>query len=117
MLLRIAAGITTGAIALCFAQPTDLVKIRMQSTRGRYDNFLHAYRTIIRDEGVRGLWKGRSVFLLTGRFIGPKIFNFHAVITSSTTWNESRNYFYDLISFRFVSIQICLMVAWHRAVA
>ena len=61
ILLRIAAGITTGAIALSVAQPTDLVKIRMQSARGRYEGCLHAYRTIVRDEGVRGLWKGLSV--------------------------------------------------------
>lgn len=58
VVLRIAAAITTGAIALSFAQPTDLVKIRMQSTRGRYDGCLHAYRTIVREERVRGLWKG-----------------------------------------------------------
>ena len=30
----------------------------MQSTRGRYEGCLHAYRTIVRDEGVLGLWKG-----------------------------------------------------------
>lgn len=58
VLLRIAAAITTGAIALSIAQPTDLVKIRMQSTRGRYEGCLHAYRTIVREERVRGLWTG-----------------------------------------------------------
>lgn len=58
VLLRIAAGVTTGAIALSVAQPTDLVKIRMQSTKGRYEGCLHAYRTIVREERVRGLWKG-----------------------------------------------------------
>lgn len=58
VILRIAAAITTGAIALSIAQPTDLVKIRMQSTRGRYQGCLHAYRTIVREERVRGLWKG-----------------------------------------------------------
>jgi len=62
--LRIAAGITTGAIALSIAQPTDLVKVRMQSTKGRYEGCLHAYRTIVRDEGVRGLWKGSSACTL-----------------------------------------------------
>jgi len=61
VILRIAAAITTGAIALSIAQPTDLVKIRMQSTRGRYQGCLHAYRTIVREERVRGLWKGLSV--------------------------------------------------------
>jgi len=61
--LRIAAAVTTGAIALSIAQPTDLVKIRMQSTRRRYDGCLHAYRTIVSEERVRGLWKGLSTCL------------------------------------------------------
>lgn len=69
MLLRVAAGITTGAFALCIAQPTDLVKIRMQSTSGRYEGCLHAYRTIVRDETVRGLWKGLSLFIFSS-FLG-----------------------------------------------
>ena len=66
ILLRIAAGITTGAIALSIAQPTDLVKIRMQSTSGRYQGSIHGYRIIIRDEGVHGLWKGSFVCHCSG---------------------------------------------------
>lgn len=60
--LRILAGITTGASAVLLAQPTDVVKVRMQAqNRGlkvRYSGTLHAYRTIAVEEGVKGLWKG-----------------------------------------------------------
>ncbi|XP_010795383.1 mitochondrial uncoupling protein 2-like [Notothenia coriiceps] len=60
------AGCTTGAMAVTFAQPTDVVKIRFQAQSRllesgsvkRYSSTFDAYRTIARDEGVRGLWKG-----------------------------------------------------------
>ncbi|KAI9544846.1 Mitochondrial uncoupling protein 2 [Dissostichus eleginoides] len=63
---RIMAGCTTGAMAVTFAQPTDVVKIRFQAQSRllesgsvkRYSSTFHAYRTIARDEGIRGLWKG-----------------------------------------------------------
>ncbi|KAG8232059.1 hypothetical protein J437_LFUL012010 [Ladona fulva] len=66
---RVAAGITTGGLAVLLAQPTDVVKVRFQAeqrtlagpkTSGslRYSSTLQAYRTIAKEEGVRGLWKG-----------------------------------------------------------
>ncbi|KAI1903196.1 hypothetical protein AGOR_G00024720 [Albula goreensis] len=61
---RLLAGCTTGAMAVAVAQPTDVVKVRFQaqaSTTGasrRYQGTMHAYRTIAREEGIRGLWKG-----------------------------------------------------------
>ncbi|XP_068173510.1 dicarboxylate carrier UCP2-like [Antennarius striatus] len=63
---RLLAGCTTGAMAVSFAQPTDVVKVRFQaqvrrpqsSSVTRYSSTFDAYRTIARDEGVRGLWKG-----------------------------------------------------------
>lgn len=63
------AGCTTGAMAVAFAQPTDVVKVRFQAqvrlTDGerRYNGTMDAYKTIARDEGVRGLWKGTCSFL------------------------------------------------------
>ena len=46
-------------------QPTDLVKVRMQSegrlapgVAPRYSGVFNAYATIVRAEGVRGLWTG-----------------------------------------------------------
>jgi len=58
--LRIAAGITTGACAVMIAQPTDVVKVRMQASRGKalYTGVFNAYAVIARTEGVKGLWKG-----------------------------------------------------------
>ncbi|KAG7484385.1 hypothetical protein MATL_G00048900 [Megalops atlanticus] len=61
---RLMAGCTTGAMAVAFAQPTDVVKVRFQAQvrladgERRYNGTMDAYRTIARDEGVRGLWKG-----------------------------------------------------------
>ncbi|XP_056296612.1 mitochondrial uncoupling protein 2-like isoform X2 [Pseudoliparis swirei] len=63
---RLLAGCSTGAMAVAFAQPTDVVKIRFQAqvrlptsgTVKRYNSAFDAYKTIARDEGVRGLWKG-----------------------------------------------------------
>lgn len=65
LLLKIAAGLTTGALAISIASPTDLVKVRMQSegrlppgTPKKYPSALSAYSIIAREEGVLGLWKG-----------------------------------------------------------
>src|SRR5699024_5191915 len=63
MMIRIYSAITTGAIGITVAQPTDVVKVRMQAqSRGgqplAYSSSLQAYRTIFRTEGLPGLWKG-----------------------------------------------------------
>ncbi|KAM9456420.1 dicarboxylate carrier UCP2 [Clarias gariepinus] len=61
---RLLAGCTTGAMAVALAQPTDVVKVRFQAqvsagaANKRYQGTMHAYRTIAKEEGFRGLWKG-----------------------------------------------------------
>ncbi|XP_061684315.1 dicarboxylate carrier SLC25A8-like [Syngnathoides biaculeatus] len=63
---RLLAGCSTGALAVAVAQPTDVVKVRFQAqvrlpqgaSITRYSGTMDAYRTIAKDEGVRGLWKG-----------------------------------------------------------
>lgn len=63
---RLLAGCTTGAMAVAFAQPTDVVKVRFQAqvsagaASKRYHGTMDAYRTIAKEEGFRGLWKGKS---------------------------------------------------------
>uniref|UniRef100_A0AAZ3P1D4 Dicarboxylate carrier UCP2 n=1 Tax=Oncorhynchus tshawytscha TaxID=74940 RepID=A0AAZ3P1D4_ONCTS len=52
--IRILAGCTTGAMAVSFAQPTDVVKVRFQAQV----NLTGAYKHIFNHEGIRGLWKG-----------------------------------------------------------
>lgn len=59
MTTRILSGVTSGAMAITVAQPTDVVKVRMQAKSGiKYHSSLHAYRTIYRREGLAGLWSG-----------------------------------------------------------
>ena len=77
--VRISAGITTGGLAVLFAQPTDVVKVRMQAQSNggvaRYSGTINAYTTIAKNEGVKGLWKGCSslnilfVFLLLSYYL------------------------------------------------
>jgi hypothetical protein len=61
---KVLAGSAAGAISSVVANPTDLVKIRMQAdgmagTSARsYGGLLWAFGTIIKEEGVLGLWKG-----------------------------------------------------------
>ncbi|NXG69785.1 UCP3 protein, partial [Baryphthengus martii] len=61
---RVLAGCTTGAVAVACAQPTDVVKVRFQAlgalpdSARQYSGTWDAYRTIAREEGVRGLWRG-----------------------------------------------------------
>ncbi|KVI03345.1 Mitochondrial brown fat uncoupling protein [Cynara cardunculus var. scolymus] len=54
-----------GALAIAVANPTDLVKVRLQAegklpagVPRRYSGALNAYSTIVKQEGVRALWTG-----------------------------------------------------------
>lgn len=61
---RLLAGCTTGGMAVALAQPTDVVKVRFQAQARsneyarRYCGTIDAYKTIAKEEGIRGLWKG-----------------------------------------------------------
>ncbi|XP_066444439.1 dicarboxylate carrier SLC25A8 [Eleutherodactylus coqui] len=62
---RLLAGCTTGAMAVAIAQPTDVVKVRFQAQANtsncrRYKGTMDAYKTIAKEEGMRGLWKGTA---------------------------------------------------------
>lgn len=65
LLKKIAAALTTGAVGIAVANPTDLVKVRLQS-EGRlppgvpkkYSGAMNAYATIVRQEGLTALWTG-----------------------------------------------------------
>lgn len=62
---KVLSGLVSGAIGITVANPTDLVKVRMQSEGAlaagvapRYRGVVDAYTSIVRVEGVRGLWTG-----------------------------------------------------------
>ena len=63
--VRILAGLTTSAIGITVASPTDVVKVRLQAQARatadiplRYNGALDAYKKIIQQEGIAGLWSG-----------------------------------------------------------
>jgi len=65
LLQKIAAGLTTSAVGITVASPTDVVKVRLQAegrlppgTPRRYNGAIDAYRKIVAQEGVGGLWTG-----------------------------------------------------------
>jgi hypothetical protein len=65
ILQKIAAGLTTSAIGITVASPTDVVKVRLQAEGRlpegavrRYNGALDAYRKIVATEGIKGLWTG-----------------------------------------------------------
>jgi solute carrier family 25 uncoupling protein 8/9 len=62
---RIVAGLITGAFGIAVASPTDVVKIRLQAegrkpegVPKRYNGSIDAYRKIVAEEGVKGLYTG-----------------------------------------------------------
>lgn len=59
---KIAAGCMSGSIAAFFANPTDLVKVRMQmktpSGHTHYTSAVDVVRRVVAKHGVVGLWKG-----------------------------------------------------------
>ncbi|KAE9447708.1 hypothetical protein C3L33_20389, partial [Rhododendron williamsianum] len=62
---KVLAALTTGGLAITIANPTDLVKVRLQAegklppgVPRRYSGALNAYSTILRQEGVGALWTG-----------------------------------------------------------
>ncbi|CAI9106903.1 OLC1v1006150C1 [Oldenlandia corymbosa var. corymbosa] len=62
---KVLAALLTGAIAIVVANPTDLVKVRLQAegkmpagVPRRYAGALDAYYTIVKQEGLTALWTG-----------------------------------------------------------
>jgi solute carrier family 25 uncoupling protein 8/9 len=72
---KVLSGLLSGAIGITVANPTDLVKVRMQSDRARpgqaprYAGVMAAYSGIVRAEGVRGLWTGLGPAVLRNSVI------------------------------------------------
>lgn len=64
---KIAAGLTTGGVAVLIGQPTEVVKVRLQAQshlhglKPRYTGTYNAYRIIATTESLRSLWKGNQL--------------------------------------------------------
>jgi len=75
LLTKILAGAAAGATGAAIANPTDLVKVRMQAEKPgeaqRYKNTMDAFVSIYKTEGIPGLYRGvgpttQRAMLLTG---------------------------------------------------
>jgi len=64
LLAKIGAGLASGAIGISVANPTDVVKIRLQHQGSqpketwRYNGSVDCYKKIIASDGITGLWVG-----------------------------------------------------------
>lgn len=100
--LRFAAGISTAVAAVCCAQPTEVVKIRMQAAKSgtvRYSGTMSAYYRIAVTEGSRGLWSG-----LGPSIVRLSICNIGEVVTYDTVKTSilSRGWMRDAFPLHFV---------------
>jgi solute carrier family 25 uncoupling protein 8/9 len=68
---KVLSGLLTGGFAISIANPTDLVKVRLQAqgrqalgkageqaAKPKYPSAMAAYRIIAKQEGIAGLWTG-----------------------------------------------------------
>jgi len=65
--LKFFSGLTSGAVGAALANPTDLIKVRMQAEAQllpgqspRYTNTWYAFKNIYQLEGIKGLYRGVS---------------------------------------------------------
>jgi len=85
------AGLTTGAMAVMVAQPTDIVKVRFQAQLMNdiqlaphkiYTGTWMAYRSIFATEGIRGLWRGSIIsfeWKCTPSHMNALVLNMHSL--------------------------------------
>ena len=76
---RVAAGVVAGGAASALANPTDVVKVRMQAdgrlrqllgTAPRYEGTLHALRAIGAAEGLGSFWRGAMPNMARAAVVG-----------------------------------------------
>ena len=85
------AALLTGALAIAVANPTYLVKVRLQAVGKflvgvirRYYGTLDAYYTIVRHEGLGAMWTGLEPNIARNAIVNAaKLVNFFAVCIGS----------------------------------
>ncbi len=55
---KIISGAMSGAVASSIANPTDLVKIRLQAQNSPYSGMIDCFTKIIKQDGFKGLYRG-----------------------------------------------------------
>jgi len=80
LLTKMAAAIITGAIGITIANPTDVVKVRLQNQRNSsvkgdrvkgplYKGTMDCYRKVLLKEGIKGLWTSWSANVMRNSII------------------------------------------------
>uniref|UniRef100_A0A1D1YL91 Mitochondrial substrate carrier family protein ucpB n=1 Tax=Anthurium amnicola TaxID=1678845 RepID=A0A1D1YL91_9ARAE len=79
ILVKIASGAFSGAIATALTNPVEVLKVRLQMNSGRGP--IKEVHTIIQEEGIKALWKG----------VGPAMARAGALTASQlATYDESK---------------------------
>ena len=62
---KLVAGTLAGAISSALCSPTDLLKVRLQADKAgtRYKGLADAFLSIVKQEGVLGLYRGWWLWL------------------------------------------------------
>ncbi|XP_048370883.1 brain mitochondrial carrier protein 1 isoform X1 [Sphaerodactylus townsendi] len=59
LLINVICGVVSGVISSTLANPTDVLKIRMQAQGSLFQGgMIHSFIDIYQQEGTRGLWRG-----------------------------------------------------------
>ncbi|KAJ1458576.1 mitochondrial carrier domain-containing protein [Pelagophyceae sp. CCMP2097] len=86
---RVAAGLTTGAVAAALFNPIDLLRIQSQLEPARYPryNVLKALVVLARNETIPGLWRASSVSILRSALLSASQL---ATYDTSKRWFKTR---------------------------
>lgn len=65
--IYVTASTIAEVITLAFYYPYELIKVRLMTKNDqyKYENLLHAFRKIIKDESFSGLYRGLFSFFIT----------------------------------------------------
>jgi len=107
---KVIAGGLAGAISAGICTPTDVIKIRMQAGcfSKKYDSTLGAFLTIIREEGLRGIYKGTIPTSQRAAIIACTELS---IYDESKHWILKKRWIRDGFPTHFVASLICGLVA------
>ncbi|KAJ6401122.1 hypothetical protein OIU84_016519 [Salix udensis] len=81
ILLKIASGAFSGAVATALTNPVEVLKVRLQMNANQRRGSMAEMRTIVSEEGIRALWKG----------VGPAMARAAALTASQlATYDETK---------------------------
>lgn len=72
LLDRVGMGVVAGAVGMMVGNPTDVIKVRMQSDSGhkaRYKGLKHAAQTVLKEEGIMGFYHSLPVNVFRNSFV------------------------------------------------